>query len=66
MERSIKAFMDLGQERNRLVHQDYGTFYMEKTSEEIFDMYREALKFVLSVKDFLDDFTELQNSSKSK
>ena len=29
MERSIKAFMDLGQERNRLVHQDYGTFYME-------------------------------------
>ncbi len=43
---AIKAFTELGRERNRLVHQDFGTFSLEKTAEEIFQLYRTALPFV--------------------
>ena len=30
---SVRAFLELGNERNRLVHQDYGVFVLEKTTE---------------------------------
>lgn len=43
---SIQAFMEIGRERNRMVHQDYGSYTLEKTSEEIYQMYRSATKFV--------------------
>jgi len=43
---SIKAFIELGRERNRLVHQDFGTFSLEKTTDEIYELYRTALSFV--------------------
>jgi hypothetical protein len=43
---SIQAFIEIGGERNRLVHQDFGTFTLEKTTEEIYQLYKEALYFV--------------------
>lgn len=43
---SIKAFPEIGRERNRLVHQDFGTFSLEKTSDEIYELYKKALMFV--------------------
>lgn len=43
---AIRAFMELGRERNRLVHQDYGTFTLEKTADEIYQLYKAALPFV--------------------
>ena len=43
---AIQAFMEIGRERNRLVHQDFGSFVLEKTSEEIYNLYRVALTFV--------------------
>lgn len=43
---SIKAFLEIGRERNRLVHQDFGTFSLEKTSDEIYKLYSDALFFV--------------------
>ena len=46
---AIKAFMELGSERNRLVHQDFGTFPLEKTSDEIYKLYETALPFVKSI-----------------
>lgn len=46
---AITAFMQIGSERNKLVHQDYATFPMEKTLEEIYDLYRKALPFVDSM-----------------
>jgi hypothetical protein len=42
----IKAFLEIGRERNRLMHMDFGTFPLEKTAEEIFELYRSALMFV--------------------
>jgi hypothetical protein len=43
---SIEAFLEVGRERNRLVHQDFGSFSMEKTSKEIYELYSAAMKFV--------------------
>lgn len=46
---SIGAFMELGTERNRLVHQDFGTFPLEKTAKEIYDLYLAAQVFVEAI-----------------
>jgi hypothetical protein len=43
---SVKAFLEIGRERNRLVHQDFGSYSLEKTAEEIYELYRNALDFV--------------------
>jgi len=43
---SISAFLEVGRERNRLVHQDFASFALEKTAEEIFKLYQRALPFV--------------------
>ena len=42
----VKAFLEIGKERNRLVHQDFGNFTLEKTTDEIFDLHSKAVKFV--------------------
>lgn len=43
---SVQAFLELGNERNKLIHQDYATFPLEKTLEEIYELYGRALTFV--------------------
>jgi hypothetical protein len=50
---SIRAFLEVGNERNKLVHQDYTTFPLEKTLEEIYGLYRSALQFVELLPDAL-------------
>jgi hypothetical protein len=49
LDESIKAFMEIGSARNRLVHENFGTFPLEKTTEEIYASYNKALIFVESV-----------------
>lgn len=46
LDASISAFLELGQLRNSLVHQDYSTFPLDKTVSEIFDLYESAKIFV--------------------
>lgn len=43
---SIRDFMEIGKERNRLVYQNYGSYTIEKTSDEIFKLYKSALYFL--------------------
>jgi len=57
---SIKAFLELGAERNRLVHQDFGTFWMEKTADEIYNLYKNALRFVEAFPNALTEFTDMR------
>ena len=52
----IKAFLELERERNRLVHQDFGNFSLEKTSEEIFALYQSACLFVNSLEASFDEY----------
>lgn len=46
---AVRAFLEIGRERNRLVHQNFGAFPLEKTTEEIHALYRRALRFVEAV-----------------
>jgi hypothetical protein len=43
---SIRAFLEVGNERNKMVHQDFATFALEKTVDEIYQLYLRALPFV--------------------
>ena len=43
---AIRAFLEIGRERNRLIHQDLGSFSLEKTAAEIFALYQRASRFV--------------------
>ena len=53
---SVRAFLELGRERNRLVHQDFGTFPLEKTTAEIHALYTRAMRFVDAVPGALRKF----------
>lgn len=55
---AIEAFLELGNERNLLVHQNYATFPMEKTLEEVYSLYQKALLFVSSLPEALKDGSE--------
>jgi RiboL-PSP-HEPN len=46
LEFAVRAFMEIGRERNRLVHQDFGSFSLEKTAAEIYELYQQAFRFV--------------------
>ncbi|HFQ8152012.1 HEPN domain-containing protein [Klebsiella aerogenes] len=53
LDASIRAFLSLGSERNRLVHQDFGNFTLEKTTEEIFSLFQNSIFFVNWTPQFL-------------
>lgn len=50
---SIRTFLELGNDRNRLTHQDLGQFVLEKTTTEIFDKYQSAARFVEALPNLL-------------
>lgn len=45
LDRAVQAFLELGQLRNKLVHQNYVQFTVEKTPEELIGQFRTALGF---------------------
>ena len=49
LEQSVHAFLEIGQLRNLLVHLDYASYFIDKTSEEIYALYGKANDFVLVV-----------------
>lgn len=61
MSESIKAFLEVGRERNRLVHQNYGTFTLEKNAAEIYNLYRRARPFVEELKNLMLSYLEKED-----
>lgn len=57
LKESICAFLELGSLRNQLVHQNYATFPLEKTSDEIYSLYSKALKFIDFIPESLHSLT---------
>lgn len=51
---AANAFLELGDLRNLLVHENFASFPLEKTSDEVFALYRQALKFVSYVESKLN------------
>jgi hypothetical protein len=47
--------MELGETRNKLAHLNFGAFPVEKTSAEIYGLYRRALPFLVYVRKKLVD-----------
>lgn len=56
LEAAIKAFLELGQMRNELVHENFATHVLEKTAEEIHKLYCSALLFVQRFPELLRAF----------
>lgn len=46
LEKSIRDFLEIGNERNRLVHQNFGSYSMEKTADEIHELHVSAKLFL--------------------
>ncbi len=57
-EESVRAFLELGNERNRLVHQDFGSFRLQKTTREVFELYKTASLFVNTLENSFDEFLQ--------
>jgi len=60
---SIKKFIEIGRFRNKLVHENFAafTFDREKTPEEIYEDYKEALYFVESIPIKLREFCKIND-----
>jgi hypothetical protein len=56
LKNSIRSFLEIGNERNKLIHQDFASFPMEKTLDEIFELYKQSLLFVDGLSAYLRDF----------
>ena len=63
LDESIKAFLELGNLRNRLVHKNFARFSIDKTAEEVFESYQKADEFV---EGFLTDIRQHINDEGSK
>lgn len=50
---AIRKFLELGALRNQLVHQNFASFPLEKTVDEIYTLYKGALTFVLQFPSYL-------------
>lgn len=50
---SVRAFMELGSERNKLIHQDFASYAMDKTLDEVYALYKQALQFVEGIGAYL-------------
>ena len=52
----MRAFLELGDLRNNLVHRDFATFALDKTIEEIYALYDTARPFVQSLGSALREY----------
>jgi RiboL-PSP-HEPN len=61
LEQSIQAFLRLGETRNHLVHGNFAVFPLERTSEQIYDLYKQAVIFVDLLPSKLREFAASQD-----
>ena len=53
LDKAIKDFLEIGRERNRLVHQNFGSYSLEKTADEIHELHLSAKIFLIHLKEEL-------------
>ncbi len=59
---SIKSFIELGSLRNRLVHNNYAQFQLDKTVNEIFEKFEVSSYFVDKMETFAEEFRQESNN----
>lgn len=60
LKKSIADFIELGRERNRLVHQNFCGYSVEKTAKEIFELYISSKYFILGFPSYLNEYNVCQ------
>lgn len=50
LDKGIKAFLEIGRERNKMVHQNFAEIVIDKTAEEIYNLYQTSLYFIETIK----------------
>jgi hypothetical protein len=58
LDKSVKNFLEIGNERNRMVHQNFGQYSLEKTSKEIIELHKSAKNFLNKLEESLFINTE--------
>ena len=53
---SVKAFLEIGNLRNQMVHGNYADFQLNKTVDEVYGLYKVATKFVDEFPDAIREF----------
>lgn len=53
LKQSLASFLELGYLRNCIVHQNFASFSFEKTSAEVYELYKSAFVFVEKVTSLL-------------
>ena len=43
---SVKAFLEIGNLRNQMVHENYADLQLNKTVEDVYSLYTRAARFV--------------------
>ena len=63
---SVKAFLEIGNLRNQMVHGDYAEFQLSKTVDEVYLLYQSATNFVhtfpIVVREFMIESGPQENS----
>jgi len=61
LESSIRDFLEIGRERNRLVHQNFASYSLEKTVDELISLHGRAKRFIESFRAelFFEDGAEV-------
>ncbi len=50
LSKQISSFLEIGAERNKMVHQNFLEYQLEKTFDEIVKLHKEALNFINYIK----------------
>ena len=46
LDASVKAFLEIGNIRNQMMHDNYADFQLNKTVEDVYSLYKTAIKFL--------------------
>ncbi|HIE4542184.1 HEPN domain-containing protein [Providencia hangzhouensis] len=58
LKESIKSFLLIGDLRNQLVHNNYTSFSLQLTDDEVYSNYENALIFVNALKGYFQEFKQ--------
>lgn len=55
LQKQVKAFLEIGNERNKMVHGNFLEYQLEKTIEEISSLHNEATKLIEYIRSIFDN-----------
>ena len=63
LDASVQAFIEIGNLRNQMVHENYADFQLNKTVADVYALYEKAIKFVDEFPMAVREFINQQNIS---